>query len=145
VSKLHAQEIAVAAAEALRNIDPYHTFTVPADCTQACIAALKNRKDDLRNPCILALGKFKISKAFPDLGGLFADKQNTLELRANALWALGQIKPAAFTVFLASQKGETEYKLRMLAAQGHGKGAPPMKTILGFLESERLDKPIKEE
>jgi len=146
VSKLHAEEVSIAASQALNKIDPYHTHTVPADCAGACIAALRNRSDDVRNPCITALGKFKIGKAFPDLVKLFNDKANTLELRTNALWSIGQIRPqSAYALFLKAQKDEKEYSLRLLAATGHGLGKPGMSTLIRFLNSERIKKSEKED
>ena len=146
VSKLHAEEVSIAAAQALNKVDPYHTHMVPADCAGPCIAALQHRSDNVRNPCITALGRFKIGKAFSDLVKLFNDKQNTLELRTNSLWALGQIRPqSAYALFLKAQKDETEFSLRLLAATGHGLGKPGMKTLIRFLNSERIHRAEKED
>jgi HEAT repeat protein len=79
------------------------THITPADATQALIAALKNRSDEVRNPCAKALGKFRLPgyrttdgafiSSVEVLKDLFQEPANSPQLRANALRAIGQINP----------------------------------------------------
>ncbi len=146
VVKMHSEEIAAAAAGALCAIDPYRTHMVPADCTDACIAALKNRPDEVRLPCIKALGKFKLPKAYNTLLAVFENKDNTIEIRAACLRAIGRVNPsAAFVTFRKVQKEEPEFSLKFLGGMGHGLGEPTTDTLVRFLQENRIDKETKED
>ncbi len=146
VTKMHSEEIAAAAAWALCAIDPYRTHMVPADCTDACIAALRNRPDEVRLPCINALGKFKIQQAYKMLEAVFENRDNTVEIRAACLHAIARVNPSAmFVLFRKVQKEEPEFILKLYAATGHGLGDPTNDTIVQFIKENRIDREAKEE
>ena len=142
MSKKRAEEIAVAAAEALAGIDP-HLAAINGmqveDCGEACIAALENRPDNLRRPCIEALGVFQIGAAHDKLEAIAADKNEPLAIRAAAIRSLGQITPELGLDKLLRLAGEEkDYLLRYLASESFGHASPDPARLREFLEELRL-------
>ena len=86
ITKQKREEMAARAARALLEIEPRRTQVRVLDAAEACQKALFNRPDKVRNPCIRALGLFKVKAAAPDLVTLFNTKTNTVLLRSNCLY-----------------------------------------------------------
>lgn len=142
MTKTRAEEVSVAAAEALAQINP-HLARIngmqPEQCADACIGALENRSDRIRRPCLEALGKFKIAKAHDRVLALATDTRQTLEIRAAAVKALGSISPElALEQLLALCKDEKEFILRQLASEGYGRASAAPEKIRAFAQELRL-------
>lgn len=145
VNKRRAEEVAILAAEALAQIDPFHTSLVPADASKSLVEALQGRSDNVRLPVMKALGSFKLQVAFQPLVKVFNDKSNAVEIRRRALWAIARIRPAsAFTLFLNAEEGETDFDIRYIASEGYGLGQPDYESVIRFLDAARIDKEEKE-
>lgn len=141
ITKQRREELARRAAEALLEIHPRRTQVRVADASTACMKALVNRPDEVRNPCIRALGLFRVKVAAPKLMELFNDKKNTVVLRGNCLYALGWADPvAARKLFLKAMNDETEYGLRDLAARGYGLSEPSPKEETEFQQKCRMER-----
>jgi CheY-like chemotaxis protein len=142
MSKKRAEEIAVAAAEALAGIDP-HLAAINGmkveDCGEACITALENRPDEVRRPCIEALGVFQIGAAHEKLEAIATDPNEALAIRAAAIRSLGQITPELGLDKLLRLAGEEkDYLLRCLASHSYGLSTPDPARLREFLEELRL-------
>jgi len=142
MTKARAEEVSIAAAEALAQIDP-HLARIngmqPEQCADACIGALENRSDKVRRPCLDALGTFKIAKAHEKVLALATDAKQALEIRAAAVRALGSISPElALDSLLSLCKDEKEFILRQLASEGYGHASAAPDKVRTFLEELRL-------
>ncbi len=143
VTKQKREKLAARAARALLEIDPRRTQLRVGDAASACQKALFNRPDDVRNPCIRALGFFVVRAAAKDLVTLFNDKNNTVELRRNCLYALGQTAAAENkALFLKAERDESDFSLRNEASIAHGKSqlTPEPEKLIEFLKKARIQR-----
>ncbi len=140
VTKQKREEMAARAALALLEIEPRRTQLRVLDAADACQKALFNRPDKVRNPCIRALGLFKVKAAAPDLVKVFNTKTNTVLLRKNCLDALGQCDPDPNTKLFLTAQEEKEFALRNAAAIAEGKAhqTPKPEVLTKFLQARRL-------
>jgi len=141
VTKQKRENLAARAARALLEIDPRRTEMRVADAASACEKALFNRPDDVRNPCIRALGLFVVKSAAPKLVELFKDNNNTVELRRNCLYALGQTAADENkALFLKAEREESDFSLRDEASIAHGKSqmTPEPEKLVEFLKKARI-------
>lgn len=133
MSKTQSEEVSAGAAQALAGVDPVHARNSGMDTQlsgEACIAALTNRSDAVRLPCIRALGKFGIAQAHEPLVAIAADAGEALEIRKAAAASLGQITPdrALEALLSVAKDGELDYVLRAIGSTSYGKAeASPAK------------------
>jgi HEAT repeat protein len=140
MSKKRAEELSVLAAETLAQIDPHLAKINGMDVSQAataCIVSLENRDDTIRRPCIDALGRFGIVESHEKLMAIALDSAQTLDIRAAALRAVGQIVPQSLDRLLEMAKDEDEYVLRYLAAAGFSQGKATPTKVKEFLDALR--------
>ncbi|MHC4916307.1 MAG: hypothetical protein ACYTGB_12530 [Planctomycetota bacterium] len=144
ITKQKREDMAARAARGLLEIDPLRTQFKVADCSAACQKALFNRPDKVRNPCIRALGLFKVQAAAKDLVKLFTnpDNKDNVTLRANCLYALGEADPVPNkALFLKAVLEEKEFVLRDEASTAVGKAhadKPDAKALTEFQRKCRL-------
>jgi CheY-like chemotaxis protein len=144
VTKQKREALAARAAGALLEIDPRLTQMLTADCAEACHNAVKSsprRPDDVRNPCLRALGLFKVTAATADVAAVFGVKENSVEIRRNSLYALGEIAAVEHkATFLKAQHDETDFSLRNEAAVAYGKSqlTPEPEKVTEFVKENRL-------
>jgi hypothetical protein len=93
------------------------------------------------------LGQFRLAAGFERLVNVFNDKTNSLEMRAAAIEAIGKIAPdQASELFRKVQRTESDFLLKYLAAEGHGRDPRiDFETVIRFLQENRIDKKLKEE
>ncbi|MHC4249415.1 MAG: HEAT repeat domain-containing protein, partial [Planctomycetota bacterium] len=140
MSKKRSEELSVMAAETLAQIDPHLAKINGMDVKQAgaaCIASLENRDDAVRRPCIDALGRFGIVEAHEKLMAIALDTAQTLDIRAAAVRAVGQIEPQSLDRLLEMAKGEDEYILRYLASASFSQGNATPTKVKEFLDALR--------
>jgi CheY-like chemotaxis protein len=141
VTKQKREDLAARAARALLEIDQRRTQLRVGDAASACQKALFNRPDAVRNPCIRALGLFVVKAAAKDLVKLFNDRNNTIELRRNCLYALGQTAAVENkALFLKAEREESDFSLRNAASIAHGKSQliPEPAKLVEFLMKARI-------
>jgi hypothetical protein len=141
ITKQKRELMAARSARALLEIDPLRTFLNVSDASASCTKALVNRPDAVRNPCVRALGLFRVKAAAPAILVVFKQTKNTDELRTNCLYALGQTDAVAHRELFVKAVGEEKaFSLRQAAAIAAGKAqvAPKPKTIFDALKAIRL-------
>jgi len=143
MSKKRSEEISVIAAETLCQVNPdlaRISGMLVDQAAEACIASLKNRSDQVRRPCIDALGRFKVAKAHDKLLEILRDPMQSLDIRVAAARAVSLITPEAdFGRLLeAASDGKREYVIRYLTAEGIGHGSPRPEKLKEVLERLRL-------
>jgi HEAT repeat protein len=140
MSRKLAEELSVLAAETLCQIDPHLAKIngmVVEQAAEACIASLENRSDEVRRPCIDALGRFGIVQALEKLMALAADATQTLEVRVSATRALAQMRPESLKGLLDMAENEKDYILRYLASEAFGRASTTPEKLKEFLEALR--------
>jgi CheY-like chemotaxis protein len=148
VPKRKAHEVSVACSNALASIDPRDTFLNLNDAVQNAIGALSNRPDDVRNPSTIFLGKveggtFK-AQAADALKKVILDGANAVELRRNALRAIGRIQKEGLEELYLKNQADADQEIKDIAAESFGQLSRANKEINGLIRSQRIDKDIKE-
>lgn len=147
--KRKAHEIAVNCATALSKLDLRCTNMKLADAVPHCVAAMKNRKDDVRDPAARFLGKAKggeiRDKAAEALLAVAQDGDNKTELRLTALKALGSVKPEAYADFAHKlQIADEPHELQYWAGVYFGRYLRTNKALRAVLQDRRIDREKKE-
>lgn len=146
MSRRRAEEVSIAAAEALTAINTELAKLNGMDttqCAEACVNALTNRSDEVRRPCIDALGMFKIGAAHEKVLSIAIDANETLDIRKAAVRALGRISPElSLDQILKLARDEKEFVLCELASIGYGHAMAPNQKVKEFLKALRL--PLEE-
>jgi tetratricopeptide (TPR) repeat protein len=115
-AKALATRVAKTAAEAIEYASSVATRLPLKKSITALKTVLKDRPDEVRIPCIKALGGLRAEEAVGELAVVFANPENSHEVRREAMRAVGQA--------LQSSKGAT---------------APVLKIILGGMEDLDLE------
>lgn len=148
VTKRKAGEVAVACATALSKVDPRDTMLNLDDAVQHCINALVNRKDEVRNPAAIFLGRVeggsKKADAADKLKAVVLDANNAVELRRNALRALGRVQPDGVEDVYLKVQADADQEIKDIGAEALGQKSRDPKTIINFISSQRIDKDKKE-
>ena len=147
-TKRKAHEIAVACATALSRIDPRDTWLVLEDAVEHAIGALTNRKDEVRNPAAIFLGRVaggsKKQEAAEKLKAVLLDSNNAVELRRNALHALGLVQKEGLEEVCRKLQADPDQEIKDLAAESFGQISRQNKAVIEFIRAERIDKDKKE-
>lgn len=147
-SKRKAHEIAVACATALSRIDPRGTWLVLEDAVEHAIGALVNRKDEVRNPAAIFLGRMgggsKKQEAAEKLKAVVLDTNNAVELRRNAVRALGLVQREGLDDVYRKLQADADQEIKDLAAESFGQVSRPNKAVIDFIRAERIEKDKKE-
>ncbi len=116
-AKAHATRLARAAGEAINYLAMVPTRIPVRKSVESLRKVLKNRPDEVRVPCIMALGNLKAGEAVGELAVVFESSENAKEVRVEAMRAVGK------------------------ALQGLSGGASPavLKIIEGGMQSADLD------
>ncbi|MCY3018680.1 MAG: HEAT repeat domain-containing protein [Planctomycetota bacterium] len=148
VTKRKAHEVSVACATALAKVDPHGTQLVLDDAVDAAIAALVNRKDEVRNPCAIFLGGVeggnKKAEAGEKLKAVVLDTKNVVELRRNALRSLGRVQKEGLEDAYAKLQADPDQEIKDLAAEAFGQTSRANEAVTNFIRTERIDKEKKE-
>ena len=148
VTKRKANEIAVACATALSKIDPRDTMLNLDDAVPHAINALVNRKDDVRIPSAIFLGRMeggsKKAEAADKLKAVVLDANNAVELRRAALRSLGRVQPDGLEDVYAKVQADPDQEIKDIGAEAFGQKSRDNKAIIGFITSQRIDKDKKE-
>ena len=148
VTKRKANEIAVACATALSKIDPRDTMLNLDDAVPHAINALVNRKDDVRIPAAIFLGRMeggsKKADAADKLKAVVLDANNAVELRRAALRSLGRVQPDGLEDVYTKVQADADQEIKDIGAEALGQKSRDNKTIINFISSQRIDKAAKE-
>jgi len=148
VTKRKAHEVAVGCATALAKIDPRDTHLILDDAVEHAIAALVNRKDDVRNPAAIFLGRIegggKKAEAADKLKAVTLDTNNAVELRRNALRSLGIVQKDGLDEVYRKLQADPDQEIKDLASEAFGQLSRPNKAVIDFIRAERLEKEKKE-
>ena len=89
-TKARATHLARRAAEAIEHLSAVPT-RIPIDqSARALLLVLKNRPDEVRIPCIKALGHLRQIDGAGELAAVFANPENSHEVRVEAMRAVGK-------------------------------------------------------
>jgi CheY-like chemotaxis protein len=148
VTKRKANEIAVACATALTKVDPRDTMLNLDDAVPHAINALVNRKDDVRIPSAIFLGRVeggsKKADAADKLKAVVLDGNNAVELRRAALRSLGRVQPDGLEEVYLKVQADADQEIKDIGAEALGQKSRDNKTIINFISSQRIDKDKKE-
>jgi CheY-like chemotaxis protein len=146
--KRRAHETSVACATALSKIDPRQTYLVLEDAILNASDALVNRKDDVRIPCAVFLGRTeggsKKTAVAEKLKAVVLDTANAVELRRAALLSLGRVQKDGLEETYAKLQADPDQEIKDLAAEAFGQVSRANKAILELITSQRIDKDKKE-
>lgn len=93
-AKALATRLAVEAGEAINFLASVPTRMPRAKVVPVLIKVLLNRPDEVRVPCIRALGNMRATEAARDLAVVFSRTENAQEIRVEAMKALGMVLEA---------------------------------------------------
>jgi len=148
VPKRKAHETAVACATALTTVDPRDTHLVLEDAVDHAINALVNRKDEVRNPAAVFLGNVeggsKKDAAADKLKAVVLDAGNAVELRRNALRALGRVKTEGLEDVYLKVQADADQEIKDIGAESFGQVSRVNASVIQFISSQRIDKDKKE-
>lgn len=146
--KKRADEVAVMCATALAKLDPHATLINLDQAVPYAIKALEKRKDDVRNPAAVFLGRVeggsKKDEAAEMLKRVFDDNSAPVELRRNALRSLGRVKVDGLEEVYAKAQADADQEIKDIAAEALGQKSRATGTISAFLMANRIDKDKKE-
>lgn len=154
VNKRKAKELSESCAQRLAKIDPQGTHINLNDAIEACAKALENRDDTVRNPSAIFLGRVQGGNlkdtAAKYLLAVFEDEKNAVELRRNALHALGLVQREGTVgpkkveeIYLKSQ-ADADQQIKDIGAEDFGQLSRAAKLISDFVHQERIDRDKKE-
>ena len=89
-AKAQATKLAKLAAEAVERLSSVPTRMPVKNAVPELLKVLKNRPDEVRIPCIKALGSLRATEAVGQLAVLFANSENSKEVRIEAMRAAGK-------------------------------------------------------
>jgi len=149
VPKRKADEVAVACATALSKVDPHGTWLLLGDAVKNSLDALFNRKDDVRNPAAIFLGRVEggnlKQEAGDKLKAVVLDEKNPVELRRNALRSLGLVvKEGPSEDVYRKLQADPDQELKDLYAEAFGQGSRANKAVIEYIRTERIEKEKKE-
>ncbi len=151
VPKRQAFEIAVDCATALSKLDLRCTNIILADAVRPAVAALRNRKDEVRIPAAKFVGKAKggnmKDKSAEALLAVILEKANAVELRIAALKSLADVQPEKFedVYHKLVTDPEESHELQYWAGVGFGKYLRTNKKLFDLQLAKRIDKAKKEQ
>jgi CheY-like chemotaxis protein len=148
VPKRKAHETSVACATALTMIDPRDSHILLNDAVPHAIKALVNRKDDVRNPCAIFLGRVEGGSAKTEaaeaLKAVALDTNNAVELRRNAVRALGRVQKEGLEEVYAKLQADADQEIKDIAAEAFGQISRKNQSISDLIRANRIDKDLKE-
>jgi hypothetical protein len=148
VPKRKAHEIAVACSSALASIDPRATNISVVQAVPNAYEALVNRKDDVRIPCAVYLGKVRGGDAKDKVGERLLEvglkQENAVERRLAAVKALCRVLPEKYSEEALKAQGDKEHILQEWFAVYFGSATRENKKLVEFLSAKRVDKDKKE-
>lgn len=147
-NKRKAHEISVLCANTLNVVDPNGTNIHLNDAVEHATKAMIGRKDDVRNPCAVFLGRVEggtMKDAAADaLKRVFEDAASPVELRRNAIRALGRVKIDGFEELFMKAQSDPDQEIKDLAAEAFGHKSRAGKAIYEIISANRIDKSRKE-
>ena len=91
-AKTRATRLSAGAAQALADLAGASHSLIPVEnSVESLIKVLRNRPDEVRVPCIQALGRMRAAEAAEELSVVFANEQNAVAVRAAAMTAVGDV------------------------------------------------------
>lgn len=89
-AKEQATRLAAEAAQALGRLAGGPHPLIPVESSApSLVRVLRNRPDEVRIPCIRALGRIRRAEAAEELAVVYSDERNALDVRAAAMTAIG--------------------------------------------------------
>lgn len=119
--KSESEAVALRAAKSIASIDPNSTHLTPLDALDVLIKSASERSDEIKKPCIVALGRLGRPEASTALSSLFENKDNDAKVRLLAGEALGCCNPKAAYSVLKDALNEEDDSIRQWAASALGK------------------------
>jgi hypothetical protein len=114
-AKARATRLSASAARALERLSSVHTRLPVRSSVKDLAKVLSNRPDSVRIPCINALGNLRAGAAsvVEELGQVFANGDNSIEVRQAAMLAIGKIlaagsRPASASLLEVIRSGTQE-------------------------------------
>ena len=147
-NKRKAHEISVLCASTLNLVDVNATHIKLNDAVEHAVKALIGRKDDVRNPCAVFLGRVEggtmKDAAAENLKRVFEDAASPVELRRNAIRSIGRVKIDGFEEVYAKAQSDADQEIKDLAAESFGQKSRGGKAIYSLISANRIDKDKKE-
>ncbi|MEI6232423.1 MAG: HEAT repeat domain-containing protein [Planctomycetota bacterium] len=147
-NKRKAHEMSVLCASTLNTINPNATQIKLNDAVEHAVKAMIGRKDDVRNPCAVFLGRVEggaMKDAAADvLKRVFEDGASPVELRRNVIRSLGRVKVDGLEDVYAKAQADADQEIKDLAAEAFGQKSRSGKAILDVISANRIDKDKKE-
>ncbi len=111
-AKALATRMATEAAHALGHVASASHSLIPVESSlESLVKVLRNRPDEVRIPCIVALGRIGAAEAAGELSVVYSNTQNAVAVRAAAMTAIGDVlqggESASGSVLAAIQDGMT--------------------------------------
>ena len=148
VPKRKAHETAVACATALSKVDPRDTHLILYDAVEHAYNALLNRKDDVRIPAAIFLGRVeggaKKAEAAEKLKAVVMDSANAVELRRAALRSLGRVQKDGLEDVYRKVQADPDQEIKDIGAESYGQISRANGSIIDFIRENRIDKDKKE-
>ncbi len=147
-NKRKAHEISVLCATTLTAVDANATNIKLNDAVEHAVKAMIGRKDDVRNPCAVFLGRVEggamKDAAAEALKRVFEDAASPVELRRNVLRALGRVKIDGMEEVYAKSQSDPDQEIKDIGAEAFGQKSRGGKAIFDLISANRIDKDKKE-
>ena len=120
-AKSLATQLAADAAQALAEVaGASHSLIPVASGVDSLVKVLRNRPDEVRIPCIVALGRVGATEAAAELSVVYTSEQNAVAVRAAAMTAIGDVlqggESASGSVLAAIEDGMASSNPRLRRA-----------------------------
>ncbi|MEK7449180.1 MAG: HEAT repeat domain-containing protein [Planctomycetota bacterium] len=146
-SKTRAEEVSREAVEALASLELTNVIYSYLDTVDGLVQSLENRPDQIRLPAIKTLGRFRDTRAIPALGKVFANQENTKEIRLAACTALSEIFkttpqpiPQDLYEILKTSLERDEFEIQQRIAQIYGNAQLTPEQRRELFELKRIHK-----
>ena len=110
--------------------------------------ALLNRKDDVRIPAAIFLGRVeggaKKAEAAEKLKAVVMDSANAVELRRAALRSLGRVQKDGLEDVYRKVQADPDQEIKDIGAESYGQISRANGSIIDFIRENRIDKDKKE-
>lgn len=143
LTKRKALETSIECATALTKVDPRDTYLLLNDAVEHAIAALANRKDEVRIPSAIFIGRVAggsfADKAAIGLKAVIEDANNAAELRRVALIAYGSVVKQGLEEITAKVQADADQGVKDAGARAFGQTQRSRADIIKFINANRIE------
>jgi CheY-like chemotaxis protein len=143
LTKRKALETSIECATALTKVDPRDSYLLLNDAVEHAIAALANRKDEVRIPSAIFIGHVAggsfADKAAVALKAVIEDANNAAELRRVALIAYGSVVKQGLEEVAAKVQTDADQGVKDAGARAFGQTQRSRADIIKFINANRIE------